>query len=164
MVKDELNKLNLSYTSLELGKVILEQPISTSVRNTLAKNLQKGGLELMEDKTDVLVATIKGIVLESILEKRILSNLLFSEALSKALAHEYIYRSEIFLKLMGLTLPKYIIEQKITLAKSYLIQDGLKLVEIAKILKYSSVGHLSRQFKEVTGFTPSYFKQHQLPN
>lgn len=158
-VKDELEKLHLDYVSIDLGMVRLAKPLGMDKRRVLRRSLLSSGLELMEDKKVILIEKIKNIVIDSIRKKEDLSNFNFSDALSQALDYEYNYLSNNFSKTMGVTIGQYVIAQKIEMAKEYLLYDELNLSEIARMLRYSSVGHLSRQFKDVTGLTPSYFKR-----
>lgn len=158
-VKEELDKRGLDYETIELGMVKLYKTISAADRASLSESLLTSGLELMDDKKAILIEKIKTAVIDSIRNKEDVGNLNFSDALSQALDYEYNYLSNNFSRIMGITIGQYIIAQKIEMAKEYILYDELNLSEIARMLRYSSVGHLSRQFKDVTGLTPSYFKQ-----
>lgn len=158
-VKAELEQLGLRYQSIDMGTVQLVEPIGPADQLLLAQRLQTAGLELTEDKKVILIEKIKTAVISSIRNNLNPGNVNFSNALSHALDYEYNYLSNNFSRVMGITIGQYVISQKIEMAKEYLLYDELNLSEIARMLHYSSVGHLSRQFKEVTGLTPSYFKQ-----
>lgn len=158
-VKDELDKRGLAYETIELGVVKLNKPIGAADRLSIKASVLPSGLELVVDKKAILIEKIKTAIIESIRKKEDVGNLNFSDKLSQALNYEYNYLSNNFTRIMGITIGQYIIAQKIEMAKEYLLYDELNLSEIARMLHYSSVGHLSRQFKEVTGLTPSSFKQ-----
>lgn len=162
VVKDELCGLGIGYNQVELGTVELAEPISQEQREQLNKNLLKSGLELMDDKKSILIERIKNSIIEIIHYSDEMPKENFSIHLSQKLGYDYTYLSNIFTEVKGLTIQQYIIIHKIEKVKELLLYDELNLSEIAYKLHYSSVAHLSSQFKKVTGVTPSFFKQLKL--
>ena len=158
VVKAELNKLGIIYTTLELGVVELLEDISEVQRQQLKANLLLSGLEVMDDKKSILIEKIRQVVIEMIHYSDGPPVLNFSDYLSEKLDYDYTYLSNIFSEVQGITIQHYIILHKIEKVKELLLYDELNLTEIAYKLHYSSVAHLSNQFKKVTGLAPSYFK------
>lgn len=158
VVKSELEKMGLSYTKLILGEVEIGEDISNSQLNILGAALKTTGLELIDDKKSILVEKIKTDIIELVhySDEQIKINL--SEYLSERLDHNYTYLSNLFSENEGTTIEKFYIENKIEKVKELLVYDELNLTEIAYRMHYSSVGHLSNQFKKLTGLTPSHFK------
>ncbi len=158
VVKDELTKLGLHYTTVELGEAEIMENISTIQHDQLKTALLKSGLELMDDKRSVLIQKIKTVIVELIhySEEPLIIN--FSDYLSQKLNHDYTYLSNLFSEVQGTTIEKFIIANKIERVKELLVYNELNLTEIAYLMHYSSVAHLSAQFKKVTGLTPSHFK------
>lgn len=159
VVKEELSKLGIEFTKVELGEVEIDNPISNELREQLAEGLMKFGLELIDDKKSVLIQRIKNVIVEMVhyAEKPLVVN--FSVYLSERLNHDYTYMANLFSEVQGTTIEKFIIAHKIERVKELLLYNELNLTEIAYLMHYSSVAHLSAQFKKVTGFTPSCFKQ-----
>lgn len=158
IVKDELEKLGLNYTIVELGEVEISEKLSAKKYKQLKICLLKFGLELMEDKKTMLIEKVKNIIVEMIHYSDEPPLLNFSNYLSEKLDYDYHYISTLFSEVKGITIEHYIIAHKIERAKELLIYNELTLTEIAFKLHYSSVAHLSNQFKKVTGLTPSFFK------
>jgi AraC-like DNA-binding protein len=159
IVKAELEKLSLHDSSLELGEVDIQEELSPE-RWTLLKNaLLHYGLELMEDKKAILIEKIKNVIIEMVHYSDEPPSMNFSDYLSEKLGYDYNYLSQLFSEVKGTTVEHYIIAHKIERAKEMLIYNELTLTEIAYRLHYSSVAHLSNQFKKVTGLTPSFFKK-----
>ncbi len=158
VVKTELEKLDLHFIMVELGEVEIMEDLSKTQAKLLDSALQKAGLELTDDKKTILVEKIKTIIIELIHynDKQLKINL--SDHLSQKLNHNYTYLSNLFSKVKGTTIEKYYLAHKIERVKELLVYDELTLSEIAFKLHYSSVAHLSNQFKKMTGFTPSHFK------
>ncbi|MDP4208195.1 MAG: helix-turn-helix transcriptional regulator [Bacteroidota bacterium] len=158
IVKYELEKLGLHYTSVELGEADIKEDISSEQQERLNIALNKAGLELMTDKKSVLVEKIKTIIIEQIhyTDEPIKVNL--SDYLSEKLNHNYTYLANLFSEVKGTTIEKFYLAHKIEKVKELLVYDDLNLSEIAWKLHYSSVAHLSNQFKKMTGLTPSHFK------
>ncbi|MFY7861013.1 MAG: helix-turn-helix domain-containing protein [Chitinophagales bacterium] len=158
-VKSELDKLGLAYHSVELGEVILQNPIDAEQKNKLSEALHVSGLEIMDDKNTVLVEKIKNIIIEMIHYADELPAVKFSIFLSEQLNKDYHSLSQLFSKTKGITIEHFIIQHKVERAKELIMYDELNLSEIAYKLHYSSVAHLSHQFKKITGLTPSFFKR-----
>lgn len=158
MVKSELDKLGIAYQSVELGEVQLTAPISDTLKNELKEQLHKSGLELMYDKKAILIEKIINVVVEMVHYSDELPNVNFSTLLSEKLQQDYHKMAELFSRTKGVTVEHFIILHKIEKVKELIIYDDLSLTEIAFKMHYSSVAHLSRQFKQITGLTPSFFK------
>src|SRR5689334_22834197 len=158
MVKDELEKLGLHHTVVDLGEVEIMEAISQAQRQQLAIGLKRSGLELMDDKKAIIIERIKNVIIELIHYSDEGLKINFSEHLSKKLNYDYTYLSNLFSEVESSTIEHFIIKHKIERAKELLIYDELSLTEIAYKLHYSSVAHLSNQFKKVTGLTPTFFK------
>lgn len=160
IVKDELSKLGFKPLKIELGEaeLINVNNISAIQHDMIKLALHKWGLELMDDKKSMLIERIKQVIIESIhyTDEQLLTN--FSDHLSKKLGYDYTYLSNLFSEVQGTTIEHFIIAHKIERVKELLVYDELNLTEIAWKLHYSSVAHLSNQFKKVTGLTPSHFK------
>jgi AraC-like DNA-binding protein len=158
MVKTELDKLGLKFRSIELGEIELEVPITELERQELSFELHKSGLELMDDKRAMLIEKIINTVVEMVHYSDERKNINFSSLLSAKLNMQYSKLSEVFSKTKGITIEKFIILHKVERIKELIIYDELNISEIAIKLNYSSVAHLSNQFKRVTGLTPTFFK------
>lgn len=159
VVKEELKKLGLHYTTVELGEVEVLENVSTEQHDKFKKALLKSGLELMDDKKSVLIQQIKNVIVELVHYSEEPLTINFSDFLSQKLHHDYTYLANLFSEVQGTTIEKFIISHKIERVKELLVYNELTLTEIAYLMHYSSVAHLSTQFKKVTGLTPSYFKQ-----
>src|SRR6187399_2956563 len=159
VVKEELNKLGLRYVVVELGMVEIPEDITQQQRDELKKNLHRSGLELLDDKKSILIEKIKNVIIEMIHYTDELPHVNYSDYISEKLNYDYTYLSNIFSEVKGITIQQYIINHKIEKVKELLLYDELNLTEIAYNLHYSSVAHLSNQFKKTTGLSPSYFKQ-----
>jgi AraC family transcriptional regulator len=160
VVNDELHKLGLNVINVELGEATIEVNNHTINTNEIEKVLQSNGFELLDDKQGKLVEKIKTLIIEKIQNSQPgkLEKFNFSKYLSENLNVTYQYLSHLFSSLEDTTLEKFIIHVKIEKVKEFLVYDELTLSEIAYNLGYSSVQHLSNQFKKITGFTPSYYK------
>lgn len=158
-VKAELDKLGLHYRLVELGEVEIEENITAGQIDQLKIALLKSGLELMDDKKAMLIEKIKNVIVEMVHYEDELPKTKNSDYISKKLSHNYNYLSNLFSEAAGTTIEHYIILHKIERAKELIIYDELSLTEIAWRLNYSSVAHLSNQFKKITGLTPSFFKK-----
>lgn len=159
IVEQELGKLGIAHAIVELGSVELFKEISEEQRCALKMELLKCGLELLDDKKNILVERIKNVVIEMIHYNHALPKVNFSDYLSQKLSLDYTYLSNIFSEVKGITIQQFIILHKIEKIKELLLYDELSLKEIAFQLHYSSIAHLSNQFKKITGLTPSYYKQ-----
>jgi AraC-like DNA-binding protein len=158
VVKDELTKLGLNYTTVELGEAEIPGHISAVQHDQIKAALLKSGLELMDDKKSVLIQKIKSVIIELVHYSEEPLTINFSQFLSEKLNHNYTYLANLFSEVQGITIEKFIIAHKIERVKELLVYNELNLTEIAYKLHYSSVAHLSAQFKKVTGLTPTYFK------
>jgi AraC-like DNA-binding protein len=158
VVKDELNKLGISYSSISLGQVELSENIVPLQLEQLGVALKKSGLELMDDKKAVLIEKIKDVIIEMVHYEDEIPKVNFSDYLTEKLNYNYTYLANLFSETEGITIEHFIIVHKIERVKELIIYDELNLTEIAWKLHYSSVAHLSNQFKKVTGLTPSFFR------
>jgi AraC-like DNA-binding protein len=158
IVKSELEKLGLHATVVELGEVEITENLTVKKQDELKTALLSFGLELMEDKKSILIEKVKNIIVEMIHYTDEPPTINFSNFLSEKLGYDYNYLSNLFSEVKGTTIEHYIISHKIERAKELLIYNELTLTEIAYKLHYSSVSHLSNQFKKITGLTPSFFK------
>ena len=158
VVMDELNKLGLHYKKVELGEVELIRKISTEKLRLIDIALKNAGLELMMDNKRRIVEKIKVSINQVIFLSEDIPKQTFSEYISKIVNYDYTYLSNLFSGVQGITIEKYIITQKIKRVKELLVFGNLSLSDIAFKLQYSSVAHLSNQFKKVTGLTPSFFR------
>ena len=159
VVKSELEKLGLHYNYVDLGEAEISDEVRPEQIDRLDRALKKTGLELMDDKKSILVEKIKAIIIELVhySDEQIKVNL--SDYLSKKLSRDYTYLANLFSEVKGTTIEKYYLSHKIEKVKELIVYDELNLTEIAWKMHYSSVAHLSNQFKKMTGLTPSHFKQ-----
>ncbi len=158
VVESELEKLGLQCTSVKIGEANIIGDIQPAQLVQLDIGLKKAGLILMEDKKSVLVEKTKNAIIELVhfSEEQIKVNL--SDYLSGKLNYDYTYLANLFSEVKGITVEKFYITHKIEKVKELIIYDELNLSEIAYKMHYSSVAHLSNQFKKYTGLTPSHFK------
>ena len=159
VVKEELKRLGLHYVSVELGEVEIMEDISVEQHDQFQVALLRSGLELMDDKKSVLIQKIKNVIVELVHYSEEPLTINFSDYLSQKLNHNYTYLANLFSEVQGTTIEQFIIAHKIERVKELLVYNELNLTEIAYLMHYSSVAHLSAQFKKVTGLTPSHFKQ-----
>ncbi len=159
VVKSELDKLGLHYTTVELGNVEVKEEISTETREKLKAALKISGLELMDDKRAVLIEKIKNVIIERVHYSDEILHINFSDYLSEKLNYDYTYLANLFSEVTGITVEHFIIAHKIERVKELLLYDELTLTQISYKLNYSSVAHLSYQFKKVTGLTPTFFRK-----
>lgn len=158
-VKDELKKLGLHFMVVDLGEVDIMENISMEQREQLKTALLSSGLELMDDKRAVLIEKIKNVIIEMVHHSDELIKINFSDFLSEKLNHNYTYLANLFSEVQGTTIEQFLISHKIERIKELIIYGELNITEIAWKMNYSSVAHLSNQFKKVTGLSPSHFKQ-----
>ena len=159
MVKEELVKLGLHYIIVDLGMVDILEDITKQQHQQLKENLLKSGLELLDDKRSILIEKIKNLIIEMIHYSDDLPKINYSDYISEKLNYDYTYLSNIFSEVKGITIQQFIIIHKIEKVKELLLYDELNLTEISYKLHYSSVAHLSNQFKKITGLSPSFYKQ-----
>jgi AraC-like DNA-binding protein len=159
VVKEELTKLGLHFVIVDLGVVDIMEDITTEQHDQIKTALLKSGLELMDDKKSVLIEKIKNVIIEMVHYTDELPKTNFSDYLSEKLHYDYTYLANLFSEVQGTTIEKFIITHKIERVKELIVYDELNLTEIAWNMHYSSVAHLSNQFKKITGLTPSHFKK-----
>lgn len=159
MVKTELKKLGLHFIVVDLGEVEIMETLTMSQREELKKALLATGLELMDDKKAMLIEKIKNVVVEMVHYSEELPKINFSNFLSEKLHYDYTYLANLFSEVQGTTIEQFIISHKIERIKELMIYGELNITEIAQQMNYSSVAHLSSQFKKVTGLSPSHFRQ-----
>jgi len=159
VVKEELKKLGLHFIVVDLGEVDIMENISAEQREQLKAELLNSGLELMDDKRAVLIERIKNTVVEMVHHSDEMIKTNFSDFLSEKLNHNYTYLANLFSEVQGTTIEQFIISHKIERIKELMIYGELNITEIAWKMNYSSVAHLSNQFKKMTGLSPSHFKQ-----
>ncbi|MFC2089991.1 helix-turn-helix domain-containing protein [Bacteroidota bacterium] len=158
VVKAELEKLGLHYIDVKIGEANIIENIPPEQLKQLDIALRKSGLQLMDDKKSILVEQIKSAIIELVhyTDEQIKVNL--SDFLSDKLKHDYTYLANLFCEVKGITIEKFYLAHKIEKVKELIVYDELNLTEIAYMMHYSSVAHLSNQFKKITGLTPSHFK------
>jgi AraC-like DNA-binding protein len=159
MVKEELIKLGLHYVLIDLGIVEILEDVTAEQREQLRVNLLHSGLELLDDKKAILIDKIKSVIIEMIHYADELPDVNYSEYISQKLGYDYTYLANVFSEVKGVTIQQFIITHKIEKVKELLLYDELNLTEISYKLHYSSVAHLSNQFKKITGLSPSFYKQ-----
>jgi len=158
LVREELKKLGLHFILVDMGVVDIMENITPYQHEQIRIALLRLGLVLMDDKKAVLIEKIKNVIIEMIHHTDVLPKVNFSNFLSKKLDYDYTYLANLFSEVQGTTIEKFIISHKIERVKEMIIYEELNLTEIAWKLHYSSIAHLSNQFKKITGLTPSHFK------
>ena len=162
VVHQELENLGIKNAIVDLGMVELWDDISLSQRTMLRENLLKTGLELLDDKKSILIEKIKNVVTQMIHYTDEFPKENFSDYISEKLGYDYTYLANTFSEVKGITLQHFIIINKVEKIKELLLYDELNLTEISYKLNYSSVAHLSNQFKKITGLSPSFYKKLKL--
>lgn len=161
VVKEVLKEQGLHFVVVDLGEVDIMENISDEQRDELKVALLESGLELMDDKRALLIEKIKNVIIELVhhsdSDEMIKVN--FSDYLSERLKYDYTYLANLFSEVQGTTIEHFLIAHKVERIKELIIYDELNITEIAWKMNYSSVAHLSNQFKKVTGLSPSHFKQ-----
>lgn len=158
LVKEELMKLGLHFTSIELGTVEIFEDLDQETHDKLKANLLHSGLELLDNSRAILIEKIKNVIVEMIHYSEEMPKVNYSDYISEKLHYDYTYLSNIFTEVKGITIQQFIISHKIERVKELVLYDELNLTEIADKMNYSSVAHLSTQFKKVTGLTPTFYK------
>jgi AraC-like DNA-binding protein len=160
-VENILRQAGINFNKVLFGEIHLAEEITSEQKEILREKLSRIGFELIDNQLGGLVEKIKALVIKKARNEAEESNnkIKLSEYLSQKLHHEYTYLSSLFSSVEGRTIEAFFIEQRIEKAKELLIYGQLTLSQIAFDLDYSSVAHLSNQFKKITGLTPSYFKQ-----
>lgn len=164
IVRSELEKIGMEYSLLELGEIDLVEKPSALKHEELKAALQKWDFELMDDKKTIMVEKIKAVIIEMVHFSKEFPKTNYSDHISKKLLHNYTYLSIIFSEIENITIEHFIISHKIEKVKELLMYGEKNITEIADMLDYSSVAHLSGQFKKVTGYTPTFFKAMQHKN
>jgi len=159
MVKEELRKLGLHFVIVDLGMVEIMEEITEAQRERLRENLLASGLVLLDNKKSILIEKIKSVVIDLIHYSDEMPKVNYSDFISEKLEYDYTYLANIFSEVKGITIQQFIIVHKIEKVKELLLYDEMNLTEIAYKLHYSSVAHLSNQFKKITGLSPSFYKQ-----
>lgn len=159
LVKEELENLGLRFVNVELGNVEISENISPAQLQRFEIALLKLGLELINDKKSMLIEKIKNVIVELVHHSHEPLKTNFSEYLNKKLEYNYVFVARLFSEVEGITIERFLITHKIEHAKELIVYDELNLTEIAWKLHYSSVAHLSYQFKKITGLSPSHFKK-----
>lgn len=158
-VKEELKKMGLHFISVDLGTIEISEELTAGQRSLLKNNLLAFGLELLDDKKSILIEKIKTVIIQMIHHSEEFPKVNHSDYISQKLEYDYTYLSNIFSEVKGITIQQFIITHKIEKVKELLLYEELNLTQISQKLHYSSVAHLSNQFKKVTGLTPTFYKQ-----
>lgn len=158
-VKEALKKMGLHFVLVNLGEIDIMETLSLSQREELKAELLVSGLELMDDKKSILIEKIKVIITEMIHNANEIPKVNYSDYISEKMGYDYTYLSNLFSEVKGITIQHFIIAHKVERIKELIIYDELNISEIAWKMDYSSVAHLSNQFKKMTGFSPSHYKQ-----
>jgi hypothetical protein len=159
IVRNQLTKLGIHHKKVGIGKVELKEDVSNEQLKLIDIALKNDGLELIYDKNNRMVEKIKASIYQLVYESDYMPKQNFSEFISNAINRDYTYLSNLFSSIQGQTIENYIIHLKIERIKELLVHDNMSLSNIAFILKYSSVAHLSNQFRKITGLSPSFFKK-----
>ena len=149
----------LHFIVVDLGEIDIMEDLTSRQREQLKSALAESGLELMDDKKAILIEKIKNVVIEMVHYADELPKTNYSDYIGEKLHHDYTYLSNIFSEVKGMTIQQFIIIHKVERIKELILYGELNMTEIAWRLNYSSVAHLSNQFKKITGLTPSHFKQ-----
>lgn len=158
-VKNALKKLHLHFIFVDLGEIEIMEDISKEQHDILKSDLFDLGFQLIDDKKGILIERIKNAIVEMVHHQAELPKMNFSVFLAEKLHHDYTYLANLFSEVQGTTIEQFIILHKVERIKEYIIYGELNITEIAWKMNYSSVAHLSNQFKKVTGLSPSHFKQ-----
>ncbi|MDP2335192.1 MAG: AraC family transcriptional regulator [Bacteroidota bacterium] len=158
-VKEELKKLGLHFIVVDLGEVEIMENLTADQREQVKTALLSCGFELMDDKRAILIERIKNVIIEMVHHSDEIIKTNFSNYLSEKLNHDYTYLANLFSEVQGTTIEQFVISHKIERIKELIIYGEQNITEIAWKMNYSSVAHLSNQFKKVTGLSPSHFKQ-----
>lgn len=161
LVEAELGAMGIHNAIVSLGEVEIKDEVTITQHEHLRESLHKSGLEVMDDKRSMLIEKIRNVVIQLVHHSDEQLKMNFSVFLSDKLGYDYTYLANIFSAVQGITIEKFLIAHKIERVKELLVYDELNLTQIAEKLHYSSVSHLSNQFKKITGLTPSHFRQMQ---
>ncbi|MEP6617215.1 MAG: AraC family transcriptional regulator [Ginsengibacter sp.] len=158
IVQSELENLGIKYNLVSLGEVDLSEMLTSPKKEEIRAALLKWDFELMEDRKAILTERIKAVIIQMVHESSKMPDTNYSKYISQQLLYDYTYLSNVFSEIESITIEHYIISHKIERVKELLMYDEYNITQIASVLKYSSVGHLSSQFKKITGVTPTFFK------
>ncbi len=158
-VKESLDELGIPTVKVGLGEIETKNDVSNEDKLKLNTKIKKAGLELLEKKNGALVEKIRAALVDYVYKSDDLPNMKFSNLLSEKLNHDYGYLANFFSEVEATTIEQFVIALKIERAKELILFDELSLTQISYKLKYSSVAHLSNQFKKITGLSPSHFKK-----
>jgi len=158
-----LHELHIQFESVELGQIVLQKPIDTNQLLIFENRIKAVGFELLETGKSTIISDIKTVIIDQIHHKKEPTLVNFSSVISEKLHHEYTYLSRLFSSVEGITIEKFIALQKTERVKEFLMYNQMTLSEIANDMNYSSVAHLSAQFKKETGMTPTQFKAQGKP-
>lgn len=159
LVREELKNIGIHKVEIDLGVVEFLEKVSEEDREKFAAALLKSGLQLMDDKKSQLIEKIKNLIVEIIHYSEDIPKSNISTLISEKLGMDYKYISSLFSEVKGITIEQFVIHHKVERIKELLLYNELSIKEIAYLMHYSSVAHLSGQFKKLTGLTPGYFKQ-----
>ena len=159
VVENELISQGLNVQNVNLGEVTIEEELDINEKNKIKESLLKYGFELIDDKKSRSIEKIKTLIIDLVHNSNAPLKYNLSQLISNELNQDYNYLSNLFSEVEGTTIEQYYINQKIEKVKELIVYDELSLAEIADNLNYSSASHLSKQFKKVTGLSPSHYKQ-----
>lgn len=159
LVKDELKRLGLNYVVVDFGTVKILEELTPNKFKTLKDNLAYFGLVLLDEKKSILIDKIKNVIVEMVHYSDEIPKVNYSDYISEKLQNDYNYLATIFSEVKGITIQQFIIFHKIDRVKELLLYGEQNLTEISFRLNFSSVAHLSNQFKKTTGLSPKFFKQ-----
>ena len=159
IVKNEFEKMGLRDFTIHSGEVEIKDNISDEQFKGLKASLHDLGLEVINDRITIIIEKIKNSITELIYQNDDMVKINFSEYISSSLGYDYKYLSNLFSSTLGSSIEKFYIKEKIERVKELLIYKDISLNEVAYRVNYSSVAHLSSQFKKETGLTPSHFKK-----
>lgn len=157
-VKEVLKDLGLHYIIVDLGEVDIMEDLSEEQREQVRAGLQKSGLELLDDKKTILIEKVKSIIIDMVHNSNEPIKTNFSDYISQKLNYDYTYLANLFSEVQGTTIQQFVIFHKVERIKELIMYDELNITEIAFMMNYSSVAHLSNQFKKITGLSPSQFR------
>lgn len=158
-VRNELDKLGINYQNVELGEVELVDVISNEMIKAIDDALRDVGLEIFDNREKKLIAKIKVAACQYINLSEETDKINFSEFIREKVNYDYTSLSNLFSEIEGITIERYYIQQRVELVKELLADNELTVSEISLKLQYSSVGHLSNQFKKITGFNPTCYRK-----
>ena len=164
IVKSELEEFGLHFIIVDLGEVEIMEKITSEQRILLNQNLEKSGLGLMDDKKKILIEKIKNIIVELVYYSEKQPKINLSDFISEKLNYDYTYLANLFSENQSITIEHFFLNHKIERVKELLVYEDISLTEISYKLHYSSVGHLSNQFKKMTGLSPTKYKKLRFRN